>query len=394
MDLPNDIIIYIFNKLDLISQIRFFQTKKFHCLEKSMSSIHHYNCLHDKVAAMNRKIIPKYTNLLSDNKFIQTNKFYTKIPIKKMHTVSTHFDIGAHFFTKIIYTLKKPLLLYKCGFTNIRCNNQNLIKSIKLTMDKNDYFSLKLINIGNYLFSFLRQNYNIEDNLIIPLITDKMIPFLEEIDFKIKIIFNCSVNIDKLADFLFEYDIVEIDKEDFFMTFQFDCEIKKIISSNSGHACTQNIITKLKYLVSGIKHMDTINISHQLMRLFIGNADHSIIEKILISTPNNTITSIHCEIILDNSETLQFPIIITKYRNDFIMINFLPADDKLILNSEINTIILNKYGINLPLYQNTQTHVCLIVEFENFGASMELDICVLDYKINKISNGTIKQTII
>ncbi|MBA3283679.1 MAG: hypothetical protein H0U27_01285 [Nitrosopumilus sp.] len=300
---------------------------------------------------------------------------------------------------KQCYAIKCQNFIYKHGFRNIRCQQQHAIDSVKLYLcehgtenDCTDGFGgakciSDIYNPDGIIFDKLRKIYGIDDPTIIPIITEKFMPYLENYFYRLLITYNDSADLDNLDDIELSYEIVEMDTE-CFTPFQFKTDINRIININKHFKDIQQIIPELEYVTPRIQYCGTesiINNKSSFVTLYNGH-----IQKILMYTPNKSIIGCKCRIILDQNEELQVPIHMHS-EGKFVVISFNPEDNN-------DSAAISKYSINYDLL--CITGIRIDIEFATNSENGAIDdiadvvevfgICNFVYKITNGCFGELK----
>jgi LSD1 subclass zinc finger protein len=333
--------------------------------------------VYKKISDVNDKIFKQ--NYFNNSSFIKNNDFYENIKLNKPHDFKPSIPGNPGKGRKQCCTIGCPYLFYKRGFRNIKCSHQHTINSIGLYLcdkNNNEHELTKLYNPNGAIFKKLRQLLKIDDPLIIPLITEKFIPFLEDCCYKLYIQYNGSNDLNELNTIDLSYEIVEIESDNCFIPVQYNINMNKIININKHHEDISRIIPELEYIVSRVEYTGSewINKKHSIRLGFNG-----FMRTILIHTPENSVVNCGIRIILDNNEEIQIPVKIC-FDKEFTVINFLPENKNKLLT-------IKEYG---GIHGHLDTiEIFIDIELEKSypenGSSIE--IFGMNDFIYKISNG-------
>lgn len=320
-----------------------------------------------------KKIIPH--SYLNDLNFNKNNTDYENMKVK---TISTFMacSVSCPGRNKIqTYYLRRPNLFYKRGFCNIRCKYQDTIASIKLCAKKCNGDTLELSSLYNHegLFDQLRKIYGITDNTIIPLVTEKIIPYLENYQYEINIKYNNSNSLDNIFDIQLSYDIVEID-HDTLLSFQYQNDLERIIKNNEHHNEIQKIITKLEYMTPRICYSTETTLD-KIFKCVV-NWD-GYMENILIYTPNNKIIKFNLTAIVDVNNLFNIQTNV-HYDNEYTIINIVPHTD-------YTTTIFREKTINAG---SKLIYPYIEIELEKHQ-EQTIEIYAINRMIYELSNGSI-----
>jgi hypothetical protein len=346
-----------------------------------MENNYEFDKVCEKIAQIDNRVI--IYDRITDLKFMKNNDIYQNIKLVKLHEFKPLVPgtVGKNRLHR--YTFRCPSLFYKRGFRNIRCSHQHTIDSIELCLcshGENDTESeiAKIYNPDGIIFEKLRKIYGIDDPSIIPIITEKFVPYLENCYYTLDIKYNGSEDLDRIDDVQLSYEIVEIDAEDYFTPFQYKINLNKIIDKNEHFKDIQRIIPELEYVTLRTEYTGTECVRNKkscFQLNFVGQ-----MQKILLYTPKNSVINCGCRIILDENEELQIPTQ-TCSEGEFVILNFDPEDKN-------NSSTTNKYSINFG--SPSITSIVIDVELKDdpeFDKSDEIEIFGMSNFIYKISNG-------
>ena len=349
-----------------------------------------FDVIHDQISEIGEKLTNKLilngnenraypfwkNNFLNDKKFITNNEIYKNLKIRHKHQFLPYPSGVPGVRKKQCYTIDCPNLFYKRGFCNIRCLFQHTIYSIELILCDSQGKEQKISKIDNprgVVFEQLRKIYKISDQSIVPLIAEKIVPYLENSHYRINIQYNESSDLKDIDNIQLSYEIVELN-EDKFVPFQYSIDMGRIMFNNQDHDDIKNILHELEYLVPRVEYTGTeaTQSGKSMYRLNF----YGYIQSILIYTHNNSVVNASCEIIVDNNNKFVLPVEI-HYNGEYTVMNFLPSND-------IDLPTIKKYCINASL---NIISMCLYLEFEKYGNNYPVEIFGISYKINKINRG-------
>lgn len=275
------------------------------------------------------------------------------------------------------YIIKVPNLFYKLGIRNFRSAFQHTIESIELNIRYLDYCNeiqiSKIYNQDGVIFEKLRNIYGIMDSSIIPIISEKFIPYIENIEYVIIINYNKSDDLNVIDNIGLSYEVVKIDN-DLFASFQYKNNIDRIIENNSE---IKNVISKLEYLTPRIEYTGsecTYSNKGIYKLCFYGYLQQLLIYN---PNPNDKIIDVKYKIILDTNKEYWLPCNFIS-DNQFTLVNFVPG------NSTDSSDIV-KYCINSSL---SFIEPIIYLEFEKTNNTIShFDIFGICYKPNIINNG-------
>lgn len=349
-----------------------------------------FDIIHDQISEIcdkisNKLILSSNENIvypfrrndfLNNTKFITNNEIYKNLKICHKHQFFPYPCGVVGMRRKQCYTIDCPNLFYKRGFCNIRCLFQHTISSIELILfdsEGTEQIISKIYNPNGVVFEQLRKIYKISEQSIVPLIAEKMVPYLENSQYKINIQYNESSDLDDIDNIQLSYEIVELN-EDKFVPFQYSIDMGRIMFNNQHHDDIKNIVHELAYLVPRVEYAGTESTYSE--RCMYKLNFYGYIQSILIYTHNNSVVNARCEIIIDNNNKFILPVEI-HYNGEYTVMNFVPSD-----NIDLSTI--KKYCINASL---NIISMCLYLEFEKYGNDYPIEIFGISYKSNHINRG-------
>lgn len=346
-----------------------------------------FDLIHGQIADINNQITDRFicdekglrykflsNNFLDDKKFIANTNAHKDIKIRHICS-NVPFKYGHPGPGKIQhYSIHCPKMFYKRGFCNIRCSFQHTIDSIELIRcyeaGKEQTIS-KIRNPNGGIFEQLRQLYKISDHSIVPLITEKIMPFLENSDYIIIIKYNHSADLNEIDDIQLSYEIVELD-ETRFATFQYALDLHTILDNNQSHEEIKTILHEFDYVTPRLEYTGS-EIALNRNNAYNLNFD-GYLQYMLIYTPNNVILNAVCEVIVDRYNHFVLPVKID-YNGDCALMNFIPSDD-------VDLSQIKKYAIHASL---STMFMRLHLEVKNWGLSYTAEIFAICHKINRIT---------
>jgi hypothetical protein len=325
-------------------------------------------------------------NFLDDKKFIDNTNIHKNLKIRRICLYVPYKCGSAGVGKKQCYTINCPNLFYKRGFCNIRCSFQHTIDSMELIrcdcFGKEQKIS-KIWNPNGVVFEQLRKIYKISDQSIVPLITEKIVPYLENSHYKIIINYNQSTDLKDIDDIILSYEMVELD-EGKFVPFQYSLDMHRIIENNQDHADMKNIIHEFDYVAPRIEYTgsEVILNKKSIYRLNY----YGYVQSILIYTPNNSVLNAICEITVDYYNKFVLPVEIHS-NGEYTVMNFLPSSElpsSELPSDEIDLLKIKKYCINSSL---NIIAMSLHLEVEKYGTCYTAEIFAICHKINRINRG-------
>lgn len=355
-----------------------------------------FDLIHGQIADINNQIVDRYicddkfenyeqlkyrflsNDFLNDKKFIIGTNIHKNLKIRHIYS-HVPFQCGSPGVGKIQhYIIHCPKLFYKRGFCNLRCSYQHTIDSIELIRCYESGKEQKISKIWNpngsgVIFQQLRQLYKISDPSIVPLITEKMVPFLENSDYTINIRYNHSDDLNDINDIKLSYEVVELD-ETMFASFQYALDLHTILDNNQAHEEIKTIIDQFDYVTPRLEYTGSEVISNRNSTYNL-NFD-GYLQSMLIYTPNNAVLSAVCEVIVDRYNHFILPAKID-YNGGYTLMNFIPSD-------EVELSQIKRYGVHTSL---STMFMRLHLEVKKYGLSYTAEIFAICHKINRITQG-------
>lgn len=309
--------------------------------------------INNKIEQISLIIHPNHYSFSRD--FQSNNKKFYNLNI---HTLN-HLKLKGKNDTSQIFKIKKPILFYKKGIRNIRCINQKFIKKIILRVrHERDSFILSSIkNFNGLIFHELRKIYGIQDELIIPLITENFLLFMENCDYEIELFYDKDIDMETI-NFLLDFEIIEIN-EDVLPTIQYDIDLTKMIEFNRGYREIHNIINEIEYVAPRLVRLCKVTIGNY--KQFHTTVDHvGILQTIIIHHPNNKLVLCDVNLHIDNCDEFNVPTCIKTGKNVTIL-EFLPIHQIDVANNPAqfnrtyihdiinNSDIISRCGLNLAM---------------------------------------------
>lgn len=229
---------------------------------------------------------------------------------------------------RYIYSIPHPDNIYKKGFCNIRCKNQDMIDSIELNID---HKSIAIVNNDDGLiFQKLRDLLNISDESIVPCLgSNNFIPFLKNGNVRLFVDVNDLVICD-MMDTILTYDEVEISDSSIVPLYQYPADTNiysKIMTSvmyayryitnfNSNNQICHNI----KCIIPTVEFTSTELGGFNKAKIKLNFSDG--VNTLLIYTPNNKVIDQYLQIngynIIDTTADIQNQFTVIKLNSNHI----------------------------------------------------------------------------
>lgn len=335
--------------------------------------INRFDNVHNNIRGITANIFNDY---LCEKEFIINYENYQNLKLRRLHEFKESPRGCPGKGRKQCLTIFRPHMFYKRGFRNIKCSFQNTISKIELFIcdeTGEEKIISGLYNPNGVIFEQLRRIYKINDPLIIPLITERFIPYLENYFYKIMITYNELDSLDSIDEIEYSYEIIEIDENGRFIPFQYQINIENILT-NKHFKDIQNIIPELKYICPRVEYSGTEFVINKQSRY--GLVLNGRIQSILVYAANNSVVNSNFEIVLDSNQIIEIP---TKtYSNgEYTILNFNPSDDN-------NLEMIQKYGVrsDLPFIDSY-----INLELEKYDKPYEVEIFCISYFTYEIKCG-------